>query len=376
MAQKLYPLTIKKKTIECKDACTLILKPNEEDKRIFEYKPAQFLNFHLNLQNKEVVRSYSLSSSPLLEEELTTTIKKVSNGIASSFLIDQIKENDQIISTKPLGKFFRYPKSLDPFHYFIIGAGSGITPLFSIIKTVLACDDKNHVSLVYCNRSESSIIYKHELNQLQDKYKNRFKIIHVVSQPISSQYDFTGRLNKEILSQILKIQLSTNKLKVEYYLCGPLELMKMSENILFCNGVDKKAIHKESFGATISQNISSLKKENSTQPLIPETALVIQADIDNEISPPKKIQAFLEGEKIEVPSQSHLTILENLIESGHCPPFSCMAGSCMTCIATLKKGRIYQDEAGILDEENIENKEILTCQAKPLSSFIEVDYDS
>jgi len=358
---KTYPLTVKKKIIECDDACTLALSPKDEDRQLFTYKPAQFLSFHIEINKQQLVRSYSISSSPLTEENLTTSIKKVNQGPMSSYLVDHIKEGDVIQSTAPRGRFFKMPDNLKPRHYFLIAAGSGITPLFSILKTVLLSDEKNQVTLVYCNRQETSIIYKTELEKWRKNQPSRLKIISILSQPKGAEYDFKGRINEDLLKQILNnIQ---NSLEIEAYLCGPVELMAMAEKILSIR-LDKKQIRKESFGATV-------KKKN---PQLPKSAVVISSD-SSEQGEVETIKALLEGETIEIPAEPEISILEQLIEAGFSPPFSCMEGHCMTCMAVLKKGQVYQDEAGILAPENISDKEILTCQAKPLSSVVEVDYD-
>ena len=360
---KTYPLKIKQKIMECEDACTFILTPEVESKSIFEsYRVAQFLTFHLNIKGKTLTRSYSLSSSPLLKEELTTTVKRVGQG--SSYLIDQIKEKDILLSSKPQGKFFKPPNDLQPRHYFILGAGSGITPLFSIIKTVLTSDEENEVTLVYCNRKRDSIIYKKEIEKWQKDFSKRFRVIHVLSQPHSADsYDYKGRLDSSVLEEILKQNQSSNK--PEYYLCGPIEMMKMATEVFQKNGAEKSQVHKESFGQT-HLSPKMLKA--------PTSSLVISASESLEDPPLKDIQAWLDGEKITISAQPDISILEQLIDAGYAPPFSCMEGNCMTCMAVLKKGKIYQNDAGILEEENIAAKEILTCQAKPLSS-VEVKYD-
>ena len=361
MNPKTYPLTVEKKIVECDDACTLILSPKDEDRKLFTYKPAQFLSFHMEINKKQLTRSYSISSSPLVEENLTTSIKKVSNGHVSSHIVDHIQEGDIIQSTVPRGRFFKMPDNLKPRHYFLLAAGSGITPLFSILKTALLSDEKTQVTLIYCNRKETSIIYKTELEQWKKNYPARLKIISILSQPEGAEYDFKGRINENILKQILNgIQSS---LEMEAYLCGPLDLMAMAETILRTR-LDKKQIRKESFGTTV--------KKKTLQP--PKSAVVISAD-SIEQGDVETIKALLEGEKIEIPAEPEIPILEQLIEAGFSPPFSCMEGNCMTCMAVLKKGQVYQDEAGILASENIDDKEILTCQAKPLSPIVEVDYD-
>lgn len=366
MARQTYPLTVKKKIQESSSACTLVLTPREEDKSIFSaYKPAQFLSFHLTLENQKIVRSYSLSSSPLLGEELTTTVKKVKQGKASSYLVDQLKEGDVVQSTRPQGKFFKPLSDLKPRRYFMIGGGSGITPLFSIIKTVLSCDEQNQVILVYCNRSENAIIYQEELEKWKQKHPQRLQIIHILSQPADAVLSkFSGRLSSSSLKEILNQHFSHFK-NIECYLCGPSELMKMTIQVLKEHEIDSSCIHKESFG-------SPQKKQS----VVSDSALVVSSGSCSPMEGAGALSAVLDGQTIQISSEPDVSILEQLISAGHCPPFSCMEGNCMTCMAVLKKGKIYQDGPGILDEENISAKEILTCQAKPLSSIIEVDYDS
>ena len=369
MVQKTYPLKVQKKIRECENACTLVLSPKEEDRAVFfPYKPAQFLTFCLNIQGQSIFRSYSLSCSPLLDEPLTTTIKKVPQGRVSTYLVDEIQENDVIQSTKPQGRFFKMPESLKSYHYLMVAGGSGITPLFSIIKTALFSDSQNKITLVYCNRSQNSVIYKKELEELSLRHSSRFKIFYVLSRPEEKdKYDFKGRLQEHDFLNILKQTMNLDSHQMEFYLCGPLNLMKMSEKAILSLGAEKKQIRKESFGVSLPPKV----------PKAPDSALVIHADSPPKpVQPLQTIQAYLDGEKIEIPAREGVSVLEQLTDAGHAPPFSCMEGSCMTCLAVLKKGSIYQNEAGILDDENISAKEILTCQAKPLSAVVEVDYDS
>ena len=369
MARKTYPLKVIQKIQECDDACTLILSPKKEDQNIFSsYRTAQFLSFHLNIQGKKIIRSYSLSSSPLLDEKLTTTVKKVEKGQASSYIVNHLKEGEVIFSSRPQGKFFKPPADLKPRHYIMVAGGSGITPLFSIIKTVLSCDEENEITLIYCNRKESSIIYKEALQKWEKDHSSKMRVIQILSQPQTSfeetPFKKKGRLNTDLLKKILH-PFSNSKNK-ECYLCGPHELMKMSEQVFRTAGVDPLQIHKESFGSAVKKN----------SPQAPSDALIISADDKGSTSTESiTLKARLEGEDIEISAEPDNSILDQLISAGHCPPFSCMEGNCMTCMAVLKKGKIYQNEPGILDEENISAKEILTCQAKPLSSIVEVDYD-
>ena len=365
MTQKTYPLTVQKKIHECEGACTLELVCRPEDAPLFKnYKPAQFLSFHLEIEEEKIRRSYSISSSPLSDEHIHTSIKKVPGGKASSYLVDVVQEGDKIQSSRPQGRFFKIPQNLKPRHYLMLAGGSGITPLFSIIKTALLSDEKNQITLVYCNRNENSIIYKKPLEKWQKLHSDRFHIVHILSRPLSSEKKsniLTGRLTEEAFKKILHPFVNIPSLDTEFYLCGPTELMKMTEKILLQN-FDKTHIRKESFGQKKPQTAKA-----------PEKALIIGSRENQK--PVEAIHARLDGEDIKIAASEGIPILEQLIEAGYSPPFSCMEGSCMTCMGVLKKGQVYQDEPGILSEENISEKEILTCQAKPLSELVEVDYD-
>ena len=373
MKKKTYPLKIKKKIKSANNACTLILSPKKKDESVFLYQPAQFLSFHLDIKGESIVRSYSLSGTPLLGEPLITSIKKVEGGRGSNYLVDEVQENEWIESTKPLGRFFKAPPSLKPRHYFIVAGGSGITPLFSVIKTVLLSDSENTVTLIYCNQDESSIIYKQEISRWQKRCPQRLKVEHFLSRQKVLKKGFQPRLSESSFKEVLeKTKHRFPDMDFESYLCGPVPLMKMAENLLTAGGMKKQQIRKESFGAVLEKKP---KEDFSSHPELAESAVVISADEPEEDNE-KTLLAVIDGEQVQIPLKKDIPLLEQLISAGYSPPFSCMAGSCMTCMAVLKKGRVYQDEPGILAEENISAKEILTCQAKPLSSKVEVDYDS
>ena len=389
-----YPLKIKKKIKETKDSFSFIFEVPKKHQTVFLYTPAQFLTFEFQRERKKILRSYSLSSCPLLNEELKTTVKKVKGGIISNYMVDSLKEGDILSSRKPSGRFFKPPKDLKPKHYFLFAGGSGITPLFSIIKTVLLSDSKNKVSLFYANRDETSIIYHTELKNWEEKYKQQFNVIHILSQPQKNEHDISGRLKKEHLQKYFSND-SINHPDHLYYLCGPLGFMDIIESFLNEQKVHKKNINKESFLSSskkkqiskeTTSNSNTTKIENKNQSTCQITVnpeigsqpevLLTGKEGEGDKAPPKTIKASINEEKITISAQPDISILEQLLSAGYSPPFSCLSGSCMSCLATLKKGRIIQEERGILEDENLQNHEILTCQAKPESHLVEVDYDN
>ena len=380
---KTYPIKISKKIQETHDSVSLVFELPEEHKSNFLYSSAQFLTFQLHINEKKYLRSYSLSSCPLLNEPLQTTVKRVKDGVVSNYMIDHLKQGDTILSRKPAGRFFKPPGDLKAKHYYLFAAGSGITPIFSIIKTVLSCDKNNQVTLFYANRNENSIIYEEELKKWSERF-SAFKIIHILSQAQQpNSRHIQGRLNEEILKKYLNLK-KNNEL---FYLCGPEGFMQIVESFLIAQAINTTQIHKETFFSSISkkdnlQKQAEIKKISSASPCstdsspVEEQSITVCADEHLDKQAPGFIKALINDEKIKIPAQPDIPILEQLLSAGYSPPFSCLSGNCMSCLAVLKKGRITQEERGILEDENIMNKEILTCQAKPESTSLEVDYDN
>lgn len=389
MAAPLYKITIKQIIKETKDSVSFVFDIPKEYQSLFFYTPAQFLTFEFKIKNKTFLRSYSLSSSNFVDKNLKTTVKRVKNGIVSNYMIDNLKIGDTLLSRKPAGKLFKPPKDLKPKHYFLFAGGSGITPLFSIIKTVLLSDSKNKVTLFYANKEESNVIYQPELIQVLTHYKNQFNIVYIFSQSKNNQSkNILGRLQTKHLEKYF-FNITVNNPHHLYYLCGPLGFMSTVELFLIQKNTKKIQIHKENFYSatqkkqllselSVDQKLSSPPQNTEPSELEPEISLIGKQGIGNPITKniPKIIKAIIDKESIEIPAQKDIPILEQLLSAGYSPPFSCLSGSCMSCMAVLNKGKIHQQERGILEEENLKNHEILTCQATPQSQLVEINYDN
>ena len=354
MATKYYPLKVIKKEFETEKTCSFYLSAPEEYKALFTYKTAQFLTFSFQIKGKEYVRSYSIASSPFLEEPLRTTVGKVKDGIVSNHLLSHVKQGDYIESQVPLGEFFQLPKSLEPKNYILFSAGIGITPLFSILKTTLETQLATKVYLFFSISNSNDFIYKKELSDLKESFKEKL-IIH----PILSQKE--GRLDSKKLKRFLE---NLNLKESLFYLCGPKDYMKMIQEYLLGINISKSNIHTEDFN--VVPQIGPKPDENS---------VFFNANNAKEAEP-KSLKTTLDGKNLEIPLNREKSLLEQLIDQGYNPPFSCTSGSCMTCMAKLKEGKVFQLDEGILDEENIKNLEILSCQCYPLSETVSIDYDN
>lgn len=359
------PLKVLKKIRETNDAYSLLLEIPPELKNSFSYKPGQFVTFFLNINGEELSRSYSLSTSPEVDTDFKVTVKRVANGKGSNFLIDQVQEGDFLKVTPPAGFFFKASPKEQAKHYLLFAAGSGITPIFSILKSVLTINSTNKVDLIFANRDEDSIIYKNELNGWLGKFNGRLTIVDVLSKPKSAAHEFKGRCTEEMLLKILNNKIQPSTLPTEIYICGPVGFMDTVKLSLKSAGFTTEQIHEENFGPIAAH-------EQTPEPTDGRVYIgdpLVGAEV------PEKIEAHLDGQNYEAPAVAEQTILETLIEAGANPPYSCMDGACMACMAKLVSGRVYQKDPGILTEENIANKDILTCQARPLSKTVKVSFD-
>lgn len=361
------PLKVLRRIQETPEAVSLVLEIPESLKKQYTYNAGQFVTFFLNVNGERLNRSYSLSSSPLVDTEFKVTVKAVPNGRGSNFLCQEVKEGDSLATTPPAGHFFK--PALEPrgTQYFLFAAGSGITPVFSIMKTVLKSSSMNHVTLVFCNRNEESIIYRRELEQWAKDFPTRLDVVHVLSKPGANWEGHSGRISRPLISEVIEMRTGGPTAR-EYYLCGPNDFMHTVKNGLIEHGVNKDLIRIEDFGI-------DLHKPAPTPGVKVESNWTLIGPADSN-EPPEKIICELNGQTTEVAAKPGQNILETLLEAGLQPPYSCMDGACMACMGKITDGRVYQEDPGILMDENIAKCESLTCQAKPLSKIVKVSYDN
>lgn len=312
----------------------------------FAFKAGQYLTLETTINGAAVRRSYSLSSAPH-ENRLTVGIKKIDQGVFSSFANDVIAEGDLIKVAPPEGRFIYLP-NLATQQLLLIAAGSGITPVLSILKTCLEKNKDTKVQLLYGNKSPKESMYQTELLALQEQYPDRLNINWIYSQTNEPNALF-GRIDEAIVKYTLK-QLA--KSPDQTYLCGPEAMIKSAENTLINEGVEKNRIHFELFTASASAATNVSTKEGSV-------VLSIKADEENytiETTANKSLLDAALQQKIEV-------------------PYSCQGGVCCSCIAKISSGTATMENNQILTDEEVEEGLVLTCQAFPTSAEITVDYD-
>jgi ring-1,2-phenylacetyl-CoA epoxidase subunit PaaE len=366
MSSNFNSLRVIEKINETVDSSSFLLEIPESIKDSYAYKAGQYLTINVVVNGEELRRAYSIFTSPS-ENKFGFTVKRVAKGKVSNYLIDKLYEGDSIDVMAPEGKFVLEPNvDLGRDHYFIAG-GSGITPIMSMIMTVLEEEPKSTAYLIYGNRNENNIIFKSKLDQLEEKYKNQFVASHVISQPTKEKsgglkglfskgkvsWDgITGRIDKKCLLTFMDENKSKSNNNY-YYLCGPGGLIDTAEAYLKESGVDSSKIKREYF---------------TSADAVPNPSGASSSDA--------KVSVSLNGEKFEINVPKDKTILEALLDEGKDAPYSCTSGACSTCIAKVKEGSVEMDACFALDEDEIQSGYILTCQARATTPALDIDFDA
>ena len=356
--KKFHFLPIVNVVEQTNDAKTFIFEVTDKLKEYYTYTSGQFIIIKTMIDNKEYKRSYSLSSSPYTNEKLQITVKRIQNGIVSNYLNDTLKKDDEILVFPPSGTFFKESKN-NLNNYVFFAGGSGITPIYSIVKTLLIKDTNCHLMLIYANRNENSIIFKNELKELEQKHSDRFTITHILSNASESWNGMQGRVDKDKMNAFLGNSDNYSVEQTEYYICGPSPFMELVEHELLNHKIPTKQIRLERF-VSIGDNEEAIEVGNATAETTGGT---------------KKVFAIIDGKKNTVVCDENQNILDALLKAGIEAPYSCREGVCSTCLAKLISGRVKMKNHISLTDTDISENKVLTCQAIPLTNDIEIDYD-
>lgn len=353
-----YPLTVTEVRRETRDAVVLTLEVPEEHEEAFRFTQGQYLTFRTWIEGEEVRRSYSICAA-VHEPRLRVAIKKVPGGLFSTWANEELRPGQTLEAMPPMGNFF---VPLDPAnrkHYAGFAAGSGITPLMSIIKTTLAVEPRSSFSLFYGNRASATIMFREELEDLKNEHLDRFSLIHILSREQQDVDLFNGRINKEKCHQLFERWLDAGSVDVAF-ICGPQDMMLQVSEALQEHGLDKQRIKFELF-ATADAGRRPRKPR-------PEAVAARSDQCQATVILDGRSQVF-ELEK------NTLTVLDAATKAGLEVPFACKAGVCSTCRAMLVEGQVDMDANYALEDYEIARGYILTCQSYPVSDKIVVDYD-
>jgi ring-1,2-phenylacetyl-CoA epoxidase subunit PaaE len=359
MSAHFHPLAVKEIRKETNDCVSILFDIPDELKSIFRYKQGQHITLRKFLNGQELRRSYSLCSSPL-EEEFRIAIKKIDQGLFSAFANEELKAGDIIELMPPMGNFFTEVHPANHKQYVAFAAGSGITPLFSTIKTVLRSEPNSSFTLVYGNRNRHSIIFREELEGLKNRYIDRFNIIHILSREKTDAAVNSGHID-EAKCKILFEKLIDLTDTDEFFICGPEAMIFTVKAQLEKAGIAQKKIHFELF--------TSPGQSAKTTARAPSTTESRQVK--------SKITVRLDGVSFDFDlAYDGDAILDAALKQGADLPYACKGGVCCTCRAKLLEGKVAMDVNYGLEPEELAKGFILTCQSHPRSARLVVDFDA
>jgi ring-1,2-phenylacetyl-CoA epoxidase subunit PaaE len=350
---KLKVKDVKKETAEC---VSVVFEIPGEIKDDFVFRQGQSLTMRTFINDEEVRRTYSICASPL-DNEWRVAIKKQDGGLFSGFANEKLKNGDVLEVMPPVGKFYTELNPQQKKKYVAFAAGSGITPVISIIKTTLRTEPQSVFTLVYGNRNKNSIIFKEELEGLKDRFIDRFRLIHILSRERTDAVVNSGRIDTNKLNELSK--LINYKNVDEFFICGPEEMIFCVKDFLENNGIEKKKIHFELF-TTPGEKKKEYRRQN----------------IEKDEGPKSKITVKLDGISFDFDLGFNAEpILDAALKQGADLPFACKGGVCCTCKAKLIEGEVDMEVHWGLEHEEIEQGYILTCQSHPKTEKVVVDFD-
>ncbi|MCF6197078.1 MAG: phenylacetate-CoA oxygenase/reductase subunit PaaK [Emcibacter sp.] len=325
----------------------------------YKFNAGQYLTLKTVINGEDTRRSYSICSG-LFDNELRVAVKKIKGGLFSSFANENLKEGDSLDVMTPMGNFFTPLDKSHKKHYVGFAAGSGITPLIAIIRTILAYEPHSTFTLVYGNRNRKSIIFREGLIDLKNSYISRFNMINVLSREDQEIELFAGRITGEKATQVMDRLIPASGAD-EVYLCGPEDMINDVSDTLKQRGQKAENIHYELFTSpTATQGATQESAEEKT-------------DLSGKMS---NVTVIVDGDEFNFDlDMGGENVLDAALEQGADLPFACKGGVCCTCRAKLIEGKVNMEINYSLEEDEVEAGFILTCQAHPLTERIVVDFD-
>lgn len=340
-----HALTVSEVKKETPNSVSITLLVPEKLRSVFAFKAGQYITIKHHHTGKEIRRAYSICSAPK-SGVLKVGVKKVDKGVFSEFANTVLKAGDTLQVLPPAGKFLLEPNLKN---YAAFAAGSGITPVLSLIKASLEEMPQSSFLLIYGNRTKEEAMFYDEIVQLQDSFPERFDVEFVFSREKEDDAQF-GRIGRSLVNFYLKNKYGQTTFEA-FYLCGPEQMIDEVSATLKHNGINSKQIHHELF-STAEKGLLVEKHDGNT-------SITVILDDEEEV--------------FEMPQTK--SILEAALDEGLDPPYSCQGGICSTCIARLKEGKAEMRKNQILTESEIADGLILTCQAHPTTAKVVVDYD-
>ncbi len=356
MKQSFYPLKISDLRRETAECVSIGFAVPAEHRAVFSFKPGQHLTLKAVVKGEELRRSYSICSAPQ-DHELRVAIKKIEGGAFSSFANDELRVGDTLEVAPADGHFTLALNPLQEKHYLMIAAGSGITPILSLTKTILETEPKSRVSLIYGNRTRATIIFKSDLEALKNRHLTRLSLFHVLSRERAEAPFLAGRIDAQKCAHIVEKLIPVESID-EALLCGPEEMILTARDVLAQQGLPAKNIHFELFFSGKAKALQAAREKQGA------------------VGPTSQITLVLDGVETNFDlAQGGESLLDAALRSGADLPYACKGGVCATCRANIQEGEVEMDVNYSLDEDEIRRGFVLTCQAHPKSAKVRVNFD-
>ncbi len=327
-------LKVRKIIRETKDAATILLEP--ENGKPIVYEAGQFLTFIFDRGAQEIRRSYSFSSAPGIDEIPAITVKRITNGEISRFLLDHLRRGDILTALPPSGRFTLETDARLSRQIIFISAGSGITPVFSLLKKIVRGEPLTKNLLIYQNHDEQSILFGKPLRALEKNHPDQLKWINLLSRPQKHRHA-SHRLNNFLLEKLVSTHQSTDR-EMLFYLCGPPAFMRMAWFTLKLMGFKDEQI----------------RKENFTIEYVPPPPLITDTS-------PKEVILHYRQQTFRFTVSYPNNILQAALNQGIELPYSCRGGRCSTCTAKCLKGKVKMSINEVLTDKDMQNGLVLTC---------------
>ncbi|MBO29599.1 MAG: phenylacetic acid degradation protein [Rhodobacteraceae bacterium] len=349
-----HPLEVTDIHHTIRDAVVLTLRP--EDPEAFAFRQGQYLTFSKDFDGTEVRRNYSICAG-LDDGELKVGIKRVDGGAFSTYANTELKVGDVLYAMPPQGKFFTEIEPDRARDYIGFAGGSGITPILSILKTVLKREPKSTFTLVYANRAVNTIMFREELEDLKNRYMGRLTIIHMLESGQDIDL-FTGRVDAEKCALLFKLWIDPSTLDTAF-ICGPEPMMLAIAEALKAHGMDPEQIKFELFGESQQGRLAKREMEKRS-----------------ESAAGTEVTVIIEGARRSFTMSRGQSVLEAALENNLDAPFACKAGVCSTCMGKVLEGEVEMLSNHALEDYEVERGYVLTCQSYPVSDKLTIDYDT
>ncbi len=351
-----HPLTVESIEPVTDDSVAITFAVPEELREDYAFTQGQHLRVRTELAGDDVRRNYSICS-PVSSGELRVAVKLLPGGAFSEHALEVLKPGDVLEVMTPTGRFFTELDPANEKHYVCIAAGSGITPILSIVATTLEAEPKSSVTLIYANRTHSTVMFLDEVEDLKNRYPERMQLIHVLSREPQEVELFSGRLDPDRLSRMMDTLMPVDTVD-EWFLCGPFDMVSSLRKLLVAEGVRKRSVHAEIFHV-----------ESSPPPR--------RAPVQTSDEAGAEVTITLDGRKstFRLPPDGR-PVLEAALDVRADAPFACKGGVCGTCRAKLLEGTVEMDSNYALEPDEVEKGYVLTCQSHPTSATVTLDYDA